>query len=317
MIATKNYQSEAVIRAMAAPAFPDREIAVIRELTEGMCNVTYHLTYRDGGSAILKVGPEHARNTLRNEKNMMQVEVHSLQMLEDHPATLAPRLYHADSSKAVCSGEYFLMQTVPGANFITLIKDMNQEARNVIHREVGRQVRRIGNITGEAFGILGEERFDSLHAFFTRLMENLLADTAAVGVDYGVPHEELLALLKKDKPFFDEVITPRLCHWDLWDGNVFVENGHVSGVIDWERTMWAESIMCDQFRRHNCKPAFLEGYGQTEFTLAEKRRMVWYDLFLFGTMITEEVYREYEPGSQSGWVRPLFEAAWADLTEKQ
>ncbi len=313
MIATKNYQSEAVIRGMAARAFPDRELAEIRELTEGMCNVTYRLTFADGGTAILKVGPEHARNALRNENNMMQVEIRSLQLLENHPEVMTPALYDGDVSKTLCSGAYFLMETMPGKNFIGLQKTMSKAEKAVIHREIGQKVRQIGEITGECFGILGEEPFDSFHAFFTCLMENLLADTEKAKVDYGTPHKEILAMLERDKPFFDEVTTPRLCHWDLWDGNVFVEDGHVSGIIDWERSYLAEPLMCDQFRRHGCKQAFLEGYGQTEFTPAEKRRMAWYDLFLFGTMITEEVFREYEPGSQSGWVRPFFDAAMKEL----
>ncbi len=313
MSATKNHQSEAVIREMAARAFPERELAEIRELTEGMCNVTYRLTFSDGGTAILKVGPENARSTLRNEKNMMQVEVRSLKLLGEHPEVLAPRLYQADASKTLCSGEYFFMQTMPGENYVNVRQNLTEEQNLAIYQELGQQVRLMANITGPHFGILGEEAFDSFHAFFTYLMENLLADTRQAGVDYGVAHEDILALLQKDKPIFDEVTVPTLCHWDLWIGNVFIEDGHISGVIDWERTLWADPLMCDQFHRHCRQDAFLKGYGQRNFTPAESRRIVWYDLLLYGTMITEEVFREYEPGSQSGWVRPLFDAAWKDL----
>ncbi len=315
MGATKNYQPEAVIRAMAAQAFPDRDLADIRELTEGMCNVSYRLTFQDGGTAILKIAPAHRRNTLRNERNMMQVEVRALELTANHPEMKAPRLYHADFTKALCSGEFFLMETMPGVNFISLRNQMDEAARNAIYRELGQTVRAIGNIHGPHFGILGEEAFDSLYGFFRHLMENLLKDTAEAQVAFGIAHEAILALLDKDKPLFDEVIPPCLLHWDLWDGNVFVQDGHISGIIDWERTMWAEPLMCDQFRRYSCPTAFLAGYGKTAFTPAERRRMAWYDLFLFGTMITEEVYREYEPGSQSGWIRPFFEAAWSELNQ--
>ena len=45
MAITKNRQSEETISSMAKMAFPDKQIAEIRELTEGMCNVTYDITF--------------------------------------------------------------------------------------------------------------------------------------------------------------------------------------------------------------------------------------------------------------------------------
>lgn len=313
MGATKNHQSEAAIREMAARAFPNRPLSEFRELTEGLCNAAYRLTFQDGGSAILKIAPEGRSHTLRNERNMMRVEVRSLMLAAGYPAIMAPRLYGSDFTKSLCSGEYFLMETMPGENFITVRDRMDDAARNGIHRELGGLIRAMGNIPGERFGILGEEAFGTMHEFFRHLMVNLLTDTAEKRVDYGAPDEEILALLDVDKPCFGEVTVPTLCHWDLWDGNVFVRDGHISGIIDWERTMWAEPLMCDQFRRHNLRPALLEGYGQTEFTPAQRRRMAWYDLFLFGTMITECVFRQYENDRQERWVRPLFEDTWSEL----
>lgn len=40
MAITKNRQSEETITCMAKRAFPNKQIAKIKELTEGMCNVT-------------------------------------------------------------------------------------------------------------------------------------------------------------------------------------------------------------------------------------------------------------------------------------
>jgi len=42
MAITKNRQSEETIFGMARRAFPDKQIAVIKELTEGMCNYPCH-----------------------------------------------------------------------------------------------------------------------------------------------------------------------------------------------------------------------------------------------------------------------------------
>jgi len=40
---------------MAEAAFPDKHIADIKELTEGMCNVTYSIAFTDGSESILKI----------------------------------------------------------------------------------------------------------------------------------------------------------------------------------------------------------------------------------------------------------------------
>ena len=77
--------------------------------------------------------------------------------------------------------------------------------------------------------------------------------------------------------------------------------------------MWAEPFLDDRFRRHTRSEAFLEGFGQTTFTPAETRRILWYDLFLYLTMMTEPVYRQYPDDSQYRWTRPLMEASWAAL----
>ena len=42
------------------------DIAEIKELTEGMCNVTYAITFKDGSESILKIAAKDRRgNTCR------------------------------------------------------------------------------------------------------------------------------------------------------------------------------------------------------------------------------------------------------------
>ena len=43
---TKNRQSDEIIIEMAKKAFPDQKVIKIKELTEGMCNVTYEVCFR-------------------------------------------------------------------------------------------------------------------------------------------------------------------------------------------------------------------------------------------------------------------------------
>ena len=46
----------------------------------------------------------------------------------------------------------------------------------------------------------------------------------------------------------------------------------------------------------------------------EMRRIAWYDLFLYLTMVTESFYREYEEiESAIAWLRPQVADTWTSL----
>ena len=77
--------------------------------------------------------------------------------------------------------------------------------------------------------------------------------------------------------------------------------------------MWGEPFMDDRFRRHTRTSAFLEGYGQTAFSREEMRRILWYDVFLYLTMMTEGSFRQYPDDSQYRWVMPLMLSSREEL----
>ena len=43
------------------------------------------------------------------------------------------------------------------------------------------------------------------------------------------------------------------------------------------------------------------------------RRIYWYDVLLYLTMMTEGKYRGYADDSQYQWVAPLYQASFAEL----
>ena len=62
----------------------------------------------------------------------------------------------------------------------------------------------------------------------------------------------------------DEVSEPALVHWDLWAGNVFVKDGKITGITDFERALWGDPLMEHYFRmitEPKRPEAFLRGYG--------------------------------------------------------
>lgn len=93
-----------------------------------------------------------------------------------------------------------------------------------------------------------------------------------------------------------EVESPSLVHWDLWDPNIFVdpESGRITGLIDFERAMWADPLIEGNFMQPS--PALMEGYGHpvTQPAEATARRYL-YDLYLSLIMVIESTYRKFTP----------------------
>ena len=51
----------------------------------------------------------------------------------------------------------------------------------------------------------------------------------------------------------------------------------------------------------------------SERGIPEMRRIYWYDILLYLTMMTEVTYREYEDDGQYQWSKSLFEEVWSLL----
>lgn len=56
----------------------------IKELTEGMCNVTYYILFHDGSESILKIASKDKKGNLTNEMNLMQAEVTAMKIVEEN-----------------------------------------------------------------------------------------------------------------------------------------------------------------------------------------------------------------------------------------
>ena len=308
----KNKQTNESIIRMAEAAFPQRGIPEIAELTEGMCNAAYKLTYEDGFRAILKIASPIRTGFMTNECNLMEAEVRAMKLVAESTEIKVAAVYRYDTTKELCDGDYFFMECLEGESWVSVMDRLGEEVNSQLRMEVGKMQKQLSVITSNRFGLLGDpvHRFSNLYEFIDFLMSNVLNDAEKRDVVIGVSRDEILAKLSRDKDLFENIKTPTLVHWDMWEGNIFVKDGKVSGIIDWERTMWGEPFMDDRFRYHNRHNDFLKGFGINELSQEELRRIYWYDILLYLTMMTEVTYREYEDNSQYQWVKPLFDKIW-------
>lgn len=319
MAITKNRQSEETLRQMAKAAFPDKQVLKITELTEGMCNAAYFVVFTDGSKSVLKIAAENNGGLMSNEVNMMDAEVKAMRIVNEENAVKAAAVQYYDTSRTICSGNYFFMEALPGQSFYIAKDKLSEEEKSIINFETGRISKRLTFIQNDYFGLLGdaEHQFQKLYDFSLYLISNILRDAGKKDIVIGVSSDEILERLSGDKVIFEGAGRPSLVHYDMWDGNIFVEGKHISGIIDWERALWGEAFMDDRFRRHTRNNDFLRGFGKEKFTKEEMRRIYWYDVLLYLVMMTEGFYRGYEDDSQYKWAKEMFLASWKEIENEK
>lgn len=132
-------------------------------------------------------------------------------------------------------------------------------------------------------------------------MQDAICDASALDIDLQCDTGLLLELLARDKAYFDDVAKPKLVHWDLWAGNVFIEDGKITGLIDFERCLWGDELMEVGFRLFADNRQFLSGYGIDKLTPNQRIRARWYDMYLFLISALECDYRKYPDRGVYNW----------------
>jgi aminoglycoside phosphotransferase (APT) family kinase protein len=300
-------------QAIVSEAFGDEaQLAGFEELADGYFNAAYLLELRDGRRGVLKIAPPPDVPILRYERGIMRSEVETLRRVRSQTTVRAPEVLWYDSSHRIVPSDWFLMSFVPGIPFNRAREQLSPAAIAQVERTVGDSLRQMHAVEGDGFGYMAlpEQRHITWRQAFLAMMGDLLGDGEALGVTLPVPYAELRANIHAAAGTLDEVVTPRLLHWDLWDGNIFVDttHGEVTGLIDFERALWGDPLMEFQFRTFATTPAFDAGYGSALLTTPEeRRRRTLYNLYLYLIMIVECYVRHYATDDQEQWARARLE----------
>jgi aminoglycoside phosphotransferase (APT) family kinase protein len=284
------------------------KLANFQELTEGFYNAAYLIELTDGTKSVLKVAPPPALRVLRYEKDIMRVEVEVMRLVKTKTEIPVPLVLCYDSSHRLLESDFFIMEFVEGAPLHKIREMLSLDEQHDIDIQTGKYLRQMNAITGERFGSIAQPKSQSTNwrGTFDRLLRNVLADGQDAGVILPLGYESIHLLLEPHFDALDEIQTPCLVHWDLWDGNIFIDplTKQISGIIDFERALWADPLMEVNFGAFSINPAFMEGYGSDMLATAnQKRRRTLYNIYLFLIMVIECTYRKYENNDQENWSR--------------
>jgi aminoglycoside phosphotransferase (APT) family kinase protein len=297
---TKGKQTREQIESMTVRAFGLGLAAgdeTVTELKDGWFNAAYPVKLPDDREVILKIAPPQGAEVMLYEKNRMATEVASMRLVSLNPAIPVPEIYFFDDAHDLCDADYFFMEKVDGDNLEHVKNSLSAETREAVEFHIGEIIREINRFPGTYFGYDGNPdlRADTWKEAFRKIMESLLEDAAHKNVVFDFGYAEIRAAIQNHACALEEITAPCLVHWDAWPPNFFVKAGKITGIIDFERALWAEPLMEAQFRPFGGEvTSSMRGYGKTSFTFAEEQRKRLYDLHLALVMQVECYYRNYD-----------------------
>ncbi|KOG41818.1 phosphotransferase family protein [Streptomyces resistomycificus] len=290
---------------------PAGTLTRVRPLTGGTYNTVEELLLADGSRYVLKVAPEATAPALRYESRLLVAEAEFYRAAAEAGVT-APRVVAFGDDTAV---PHVLMTACPGEPWNG---SLTEPERLALRTELGRQVARLHTVTGPGFGYpsgaLGPLAPDWRTAF-AGMVDAVLEDARRYRARLPRPADEVARTVRAALPALDEVTTPRLVHFDLWNGNILVDRPagqgpRIGGLIDGERMFWGDPLadfvslaLLGDIRRDQ---AFLAGYreagGRAEFDAPARLRLALYRTYLYLIMVAETVPRAVD-ADQDRWVQ--------------
>jgi aminoglycoside phosphotransferase (APT) family kinase protein len=243
------------------------------------------------------------------EKNIMFSEVDSMKMVAEKTDVPIAKILFYDNSHTICDSDYFFMEILDGKSFSGMEEELSKEEKEHIYYGMGKYTRMLNEIHGEKFGYYGQpdKQGTNWYEVFRSMLEDVYYDARKKSIEMPVTRDHLLQLLEKDKAIFEAVKQPKFVHWDIWAGNVFINNGEITGIIDFERCLWADELMEVGFRTYSREENFFVGYGIDKLDEEQERRASWYDVYLCLLMSMEADYRQYGNKDISNWARMMVE----------
>jgi aminoglycoside phosphotransferase (APT) family kinase protein len=168
-------------------------------------------------------------------------------------------------------------------------------------------------VTGSGFGYPTQPLATSWRAAFGGMLDTILAEAEQYRVALPLPADVIRQRAASHEKVLDEVTTPALVHFDLWDGNVLIDTRtatpRTGGLIDTERAFWGDPLadfvslaLMGDIRRDE---AFLSGYreagGPAALDASSPVRLALYRTYLYLIMLVEAVPRGYD-ASRHEWL---------------
>lgn len=295
---SKNFQSDSTIKKIYEKNFnKSSENIIITSLTGGTKSAVYLIQdYEE--KIVLKISAKQQDKLLSFEKNTICWESQMLRLMETNNIS-APRLIKYDDSCEVCDSPYILMSYIEGRTFEECKKKLSEREINDIEYQIGKICSDICKIKGNDFYLPSnpENKYNNNFEFTLNLFNMLLKDAKTKKINIGfLNYNEIIELIIRYEEILNNINNLCLVHSDIWDGNIIIKNGKISGIVDFADLYFCDELMTFYF--HTIKPEtskkFLEGFGKESLTFEENVRISVYRLLVLLKMHIESNYKHFE-----------------------
>jgi aminoglycoside phosphotransferase (APT) family kinase protein len=315
---TKRRVSEQELARLVSSAFgPSTGVTAWRELAGGTYNAAYAVTLDGGRELVLKVAPQPDLKLLTHEVDLMRTEVDFYRRAAAVGVPV-PEVVFAGFERDLIGTDFVFLSLVPGTDLRSLVDGLPADEIAAVRGQVAGLTARLHTITGRWYGypLRGSRSWQSSwRGAFGAMVDDLMADASRLDKPLPAPPERISALMRRHAGVLDDVTRPALVHFDLWDGNVFIERGadgwRVTGFIDGERAFYGDPIaeLVSLALLREPEPELLAGI---ELTASVSMRLNLYRTYLYVIMAIE--------GATRGWYdeeRVKFESWLAERIDAQ
>ena len=273
--------TEEELKCMLASVWSDASLLSYSLCSGGLFNTTYRVSFRTRGreqTVILRVGPVHRELLMGYEHHMMETETAIFAQM--HKAGIpASTVLACNTERRVIDRDFMIVEYIDGVPFSGA--EMPEEERRAIDREMGRAVRRMHEIECPAFGRATDVLFGRS---YTNYFDSILAEvrdlcekTLVCGLYTSEESFFIENAVRRHEAILKTAVTPRLCHGDLWSGNLLVEKKEgkwaMAALIDVDRAYFGD-VDFDLGNPWILSDGFLEGYGIQREELETRERKI-------------------------------------------
>lgn len=293
----KNYQSDEAIKRMYKNAFQvDPENIKISKLSGGLKNAVYLI--EDGTKKIvLKIAPKDESKMITADRNILWWEAEMLEKMEELELP-TPKLLYFDDSHSICEEPYIFMSYLSGENYLQCKENLSKNEVDNIEKELGLISAKICSIHSDQFFLPAQpdKIFNNNYEFVLNLFELLLHDAKSKDMDLGKNnYQNILNIINSKRDSLNNISNLCLSHTDIWDGNVLVDKGRVSGIVDFTDLYYCDELMTFYFHTIDGKTSeqFLTGFNNKCLNDDEIERVDIYRMYVILKMIVDCELKQY------------------------
>jgi aminoglycoside phosphotransferase (APT) family kinase protein len=218
-------------------------------LEGGLFAAVWWVALDDGRQVVVKVAPPREVPVLAYEQGLMTAEAEYFQLAREYvPEVPVPEVLHHGLDVEL-DAEWLVLSHLAGTGLPELRStDRLLDDRGVKH-EVGVALARLHSITGPRFGYSGDRPHAATWAAaLAAMIDSLLDDARAWHVQLDSRPQRIRDVVAAKRALLNEIKTPVLLHFDLWDGNVLATadaagRASLSGIVDGERYMFGDPLV--------------------------------------------------------------------------